>query len=88
VEINTLLADEDARALDHATDTYHQCGGARMGHDPLDGVVDSGLRVFGTRNLYVAGAAVFRTSSYANPTFTAMALTARLADQLGREAFA
>ena len=88
VEINTLLADEDARVLDHATDTYHQCGGARMGHDPLDGVVDSGLRVFGTRNLYVAGAAVFRTSSYANPTFTAMALTARLADQLGREAFA
>lgn len=88
VEINTLLADEDTRALDHATDTYHQCGGARMGHHPLDGVVDSGLRVFGTRNLYVAGAAVFRTSSYANPTFTAMALTARLADQLGREAFA
>jgi len=88
VEINKLLADEDARALDHATDTYHQCGGARMGHHPLDGVVDSGLRVFGTRNLYVAGAAVFRTSSYANPTFTAMALTARLADQLGREALA
>jgi choline dehydrogenase-like flavoprotein len=38
--------------------------------------------VFGTRNLYVAGAAVFRTSSYANPTFTAMALTARLANQM------
>ncbi|MNW18103.1 GMC oxidoreductase [compost metagenome] len=57
-----------------------------MGHHARDGVVDSELRVFGTRNLYVAGAAVFRTSSYANPTFTALALTARLADQLGREA--
>lgn len=88
VEIDALLADEDARALDRATDTYHQCGGARMGHHPSDGVVDRDLRVFGTHNLYVAGAAVFRTSSYANPTFTAMALTARLAEQLRQEATA
>ncbi|WP_382322283.1 GMC oxidoreductase [Hydrogenophaga sp. UC242_50] len=85
VEIDALLANEDARALDQATDTYHQCGGARMGHHARDGVVDRGLRVFGTDNLYVAGAAVFRTSSYANPTFTAMALTARLAEQLRPE---
>lgn len=85
VEIDALLDVEDARVLEHATDTYHQCGGARMGHHPRDGVVDSDLRVFGTSNLYVAGAAAFRTSSYANPTFTAMALTARLADRLQRE---
>jgi choline dehydrogenase-like flavoprotein len=82
VEIDAMLDGEDDRALEHATDTYHQCGGARMGHHAGDGVVDRDLRVFGTRNLYVAGAAVFRTSSYANPTFTAMALTARLAEQL------
>jgi len=82
VEIDPLLDGEDPRALDQATDTYHQCGGARMGHHPRDGVVDSELRVFGTSNLYVAGAAVFRTSSYANPTFTALALTARLAERL------
>lgn len=85
VEIDALLDAEDARALEHATDTYHQCGGARMGHHARDGVVDSELRVFGTSNLYVAGAAVFRTSSYANPTFTAMALTARLAERLQPE---
>jgi choline dehydrogenase-like flavoprotein len=85
VEIDAQLDAEDAHALDRATDTYHQCGGARMGHHARDGVVDSELRVFGTRNLYVAGAAVFRTSSYANPTFTALALTARLADRLHLE---
>lgn len=85
VEIDALLDAEDDHALDRATDTYHQCGGARMGHHARDGVVDSELRVFGTRNLYVAGAAVFRTSSYANPTFTALALTARLADRLHLE---
>lgn len=86
VEIDALLDGEDAQALEQATDTYHQCGGARMGHHAGDGVVDRDLRVFGTRNLYVAGAAVFRTSSYANPTFTAMALTARLAERLRQEA--
>lgn len=85
VEIDARLDAEDIGVLDQARDTFHQCGGARMGHDPRDGVVDSELRVFGTSNLYVAGAAVFRTSSYANPTFTAMALTARLAGQLCRE---
>lgn len=85
MEIDAQLDAEDAHALDRATDTYHQCGGARMGHHARDGVVDSELRVFGTRNLYVAGAAVFRTSSYANPTFTALALTARLADRLHLE---
>ncbi|AOF84320.1 GMC oxidoreductase family protein [Hydrogenophaga sp. RAC07] len=85
VEIDALLDTEDTRVLDHARDTFHQCGGARMGHHAGDGVVDSELRVFGTRNLFVAGAAVFRTSSYANPTFTAMALTARLAERLQRE---
>ena len=85
VEIDAQLDAEDTDALDRATDTYHQCGGARMGHHARDGVVDSELRVFGTRNLYVAGAAVFRTSSYANPTFTALALTARLAHRLHLE---
>lgn len=85
VEIDARLDVEDTSVLEHATDTYHQCGGARMGHHPGDGVVDSELRVFGSSNLYVAGAAVFRTSSYANPTFTAMALTARLAERLKRE---
>lgn len=85
VDIDSQLAAEDTVALTRATDTYHQCGGARMGHHDGDGVVDANLQVFGTTNLYVAGAAVFRTSSYANPTFTAMALTARLAAWLSQE---
>ena len=46
------------------------------------GVVDSNCKVFGTQNLYVAGAAVFPSSSFANPTFTAMALARRLSKHL------
>ncbi|WP_371434891.1 GMC family oxidoreductase [Polaromonas sp.] len=79
-----LLRGDRNKVLDKTYDSYHQCGGARMGHDETDGVVDAELRVFGTPNLYVAGAATYRTSSYANPTFTALALGARLVDTLTR----
>jgi hypothetical protein len=63
-------------------DNYHHVGGARMGESENDGVVDQNLRVFGTANLYVAGAATFRTTSNANTTFTALAFTTRLVDHL------
>ena len=38
--------------------------------------------VFGVPGLYIAGAAVFPTSSFANPTLTLIALALRLADHL------
>jgi choline dehydrogenase-like flavoprotein len=60
-------------------DSYHLCGGACMSDSLETGVVDRNLQVFGTKNLFVAGAAVFPTSSYANPTYTALALANRLA---------
>ena len=63
-------------------DNYHQAGGTRMAETEQDGVVDRNLRVFGTTNLYVAGAASFRTTSNANTTFTALAFVARLVDHL------
>jgi choline dehydrogenase-like flavoprotein len=85
-----LIADPalvagDPRLLRAATDSYHQCGGARMGTSAADGVVDSSCKVFGTRNLYVAGAAVFPCASFANPTYTAMAIARRLCDHLTGE---
>jgi choline dehydrogenase-like flavoprotein len=79
------LKSRDVRLLTEASDSYHQCGGARMGTSAANGVVDAGCKVFGTRNLYVAGAAVFPCASFANPTYTAMALARRLCDQLTGE---
>jgi choline dehydrogenase-like flavoprotein len=76
-----ILAGDQA-VLAGAQDSYHQCGGSRMASNSADGVVDSNCRVFGTKNLYIAGAAVFPTSSFANPTFTAMALACRLGSYL------
>jgi len=63
----------------------HHIGTARMGSDPSASVVDSDCRVHGIGNLYVAGSAVFPTSSQANPTLTAIALALRLADHLTGE---
>lgn len=75
-----LLSGEES--LSESYDSYHQCGGARMANSQESGVVNPDCRVFGTNNLYVAGAAVFPSSSYANPTYTALALALRLAEHL------
>lgn len=63
-------------------DNYHHVGGARMGWSAADGVVDGDLRVFGTENLHVIGAATFRTTSNANTTFVAMSFATRLVQRL------
>jgi choline dehydrogenase-like flavoprotein len=61
----------------------HHIGTARMGDDPRRSVVDRHCRVHALGNLHVAGAAVFPTSSQANPTLTAVALALRLGRRLG-----
>ncbi len=85
IELNPRLVARDPAMLDAFHDAYHQMGGARMAAGPEEGVVDADLRVFGCANLWVAGAAVFPTGSFANPTLTAIALALRLAERLERE---
>jgi choline dehydrogenase-like flavoprotein len=60
----------------------HHIGTARMGSDPRSSVVDSQGRVHGIGNLFVAGSAIFPTSSQANPTLTIVALALRLSRHL------
>jgi choline dehydrogenase-like flavoprotein len=60
----------------------HHIGTARMSVSPREGVVDATCRVHGMKNLYIAGSAVFPTSSQANPTLTIVAMALRLASQL------
>lgn len=85
--LGNLTLDEqldrgDRQFLDTLYDTGHQTGGCVMGISDESSVVDKNLMVFGTNNLYVAGACVFPTCSNANVTFTAMALATRLRHQL------
>ena len=50
-----------------------------MAENPEGGVVDPDGRMFGVENLYLAGASVFPTTGFANPTLTIVALALRLA---------
>lgn len=84
IEIDPLLRDSDPRFMERIADGYHQMGTARMGSSPADGVVDTDLKVHGTGNLFVAGAATFRSTGFANPTLTAIAFGLRLAETLAR----
>ncbi len=65
-------------------DVHHHAGTTRMHCDPAQGVVDAELKVHGSDNLWVAGASVFPTAGVANPTLTIVALSLRLAAELGR----
>jgi len=57
-------------------------GATRMSYHSKDGVVDSYGRIHGIRNLYIAGTSVLPTGSSSNPSYTALALAFRTAQQL------
>jgi len=61
----------------------HLIGGARMGSDPENSVVDSDHRVWDVPNLFLADGSVCPTQGSANPALTIMALASRLAARLG-----
>lgn len=60
----------------------HHMGTTRMHDDSRFGVVDKNLRVYGVRNLFIAGSAVFPTSGAVHPTLTIVGLSLRLARHL------
>lgn len=60
----------------------HHLGTTRMADNVSQGVVDSDCKVFGSKNLYIAGSSVFPTYGFANPTLTIVALASRLASHL------
>lgn len=81
LEVDRDRLEEDLLA--HGAYGGHHLGTARMGLDPRTSVVDADCKVHEVDNLYVAGSAVFPTSSQANPTLTVLALALRLAQHLG-----
>jgi hypothetical protein len=72
-------AGSELRAVLHSN---HHLGTTRMAASPDDGVVDANCRTHDVDNVYIVGGSVFPTGSWANPTFTIMAMTYRLADHL------
>lgn len=61
---------------------YHACGTCRMGKSLDDSVSDANGLVWGTKNLYVADASTFTTSSGVNPSLTIAANALRIAEKI------
>lgn len=76
------LGDKTEAFRQHIHDMAHPMSTTRMSADPSAGVVDANCQVHGVAGLYVAGASVFSTSGYMNPTLMIVALSLRLADHL------
>lgn len=61
---------------------HHHAGTTRMALRPENGVADPDARVFDLENVYLAGASLFPTAGWANPTLTIVALSLRLGRHL------
>jgi choline dehydrogenase-like flavoprotein len=72
-----------SRAFDRRTPS-HQCGTARMGHDPASSVVDNHCRSHDHPNLFITDASVLPTSAAVNPALTVAALAIRAARHVGQ----
>ena len=60
-------------------DAIHEMGGARMGHNPGDSVLNRWCQTHDVPNLFVTDGAAMTSASCVNPSLTYMALTARAA---------
>jgi choline dehydrogenase-like flavoprotein len=85
-KLETDLASANPWPIDQ--DASHHMGTTRMGTDPKTSVTDPNGRVHSVENVYIAGASLFPTSGCANPTFTIVALSIRLARHLREKVFA
>ncbi len=61
---------------------HHHMGGTRMAASAKDGIVDKNLKIFGMDNGYVLGSSVFPHGGHANPTYSIVQLSLRLADHV------
>ena len=61
-------------------DAIHEMGGARMGADPRNSVLNGFSQAHDAPNLYITDGAQMASVSCVNPSLTFMALTARAAD--------
>lgn len=79
LDVNPNFDDPEA-----SYDVYHPTGSLRMGTTPSESVVDSNLKLWNLKNCFISSTAVFPTAGSANPGFTHLALTMRLAQHLNK----
>lgn len=76
-----ILAFKKSMAMGAA---IHECGGARMGDDPKNSVLNKDNQLWDVPNVYVTDAAAYVSNGSVGPTLTIMALTARAAEHVAK----
>ena len=57
--------------------SHHESGGAIMGFNKKNSVVDKNCKVWGLKNLFICDMSIFPSLSPFNPTLTSLAITSR-----------
>ena len=87
-EISLLLAEQSADLLllgaPRGT-TAHILGGAVMGKDDKEGVIDTNNKVFGYENMYVCDGSMISANPGVNPSLTITAITERAMSKIEKK---
>lgn len=78
----TVLATETLLGI---PTTAHILGGAVMGREASEGVIDKDNRVFGYENMYVCDGAMISANPGVNPSLTILAITERAMSKIERK---
>ena len=80
--VQNITASEDVHV---PGDAIHEMGGARMGNDPNESVVNKWSQCHEAPNLFVTDGSQMASTSCVNPSLTFMAMTARAADYAAKQ---
>ncbi len=87
-EVMQSAGPESRWGISRGGECIHEAGGARMGNDPRNSVLNPYCQAWDCKNLFVADGAPFVSSADKNPTLTIMALALRtseyIADQVSK----
>jgi len=82
MRIASLLEATEVKITEQYNANNHVMGGAIMGRDPNDSVVDADCRAHDHENLYIAGGATMPSASCINSTLSMVAVSLMMADRL------
>jgi len=82
IRANSFLYNNNEKYMSESG--WHHMGGTIMGENSKNSVVDKNLKLFGSKNIFIAGSSVFPSGGHANPTITIIQLSLRLADHLSK----
>lgn len=76
---------EEGYGIQPGGEIIHELGGARMGNDRSDSVLNGWCQAHDVKNLFVTDGAPFVSQADKNPTWTILALSMRAADYIMRQ---